>query len=583
MVELLVAEEPVAQRSDDEVGQFIEWCTRNKVGLLSLPDDLPFWLTTHPTFATAIDAERAWYDTQRSEYLTIRERWLARGIECLMIKPAGNAPSFPHLSDNIDILVRPEDGAAARDTLRELGYVEIRNVEEPQKFLFRRFHAGRCVSAIHVHERIAWFVGFLDDDLVWQRARSATDDPAVLIPSPEDAILINLAHACYENKELRLVEVLRVRHALAAADQIDWGYLDEIAERRGWLDGLAFMLLVLAEAEAALFGASRIPAAQIARYETILRDDEPAWQRLANIRAMGVNDLPLDLSYRFCKRLYYRKIASDPERDRSGKVRDVAATLIWGVKLKSGLRPQLGMVVSLSGVDGSGKTTHAEHLVAAARLCELRAKYVWGRGGSGGIVGTISRFRRTDNAATTSDPIERRKSRLRRPAVRLAWAWLVAGEQIGRTFWRAWLPARRGRIVVTDRAAVDTVVEMDASLPDDARWSRLAIAAMLRLSPSPDLGYVLDLSPETARARKSDEVWHSGWEDERRRYLELAPQLDLRVLSTEGTFAQSNDRIIREVLMAFMAGYETRLNGLLYSNPSQKNRPDAVWAKGATQ
>ena len=237
-----------------EPTQLVNWCVRNKLPLLSIIDALPPSITGDSAFAAALAAERAWYETQRSEYLLVRDAWLRRGIPCLMIKSAGNHPAFPHTSDNIDILVRPEHGLAARDTLRTLGYVEVRNVEEPQKYLFRRFHNGRCVSAIHVHEQIAWFVGFLDDAQVWQRALPAADDPDVTIPSPEDAILINLAHACYENKELRLNDVLRVRHAMqVAGGAIDWGYLEQVAATRGWRDGLAFLLLVQAEVETALF------------------------------------------------------------------------------------------------------------------------------------------------------------------------------------------------------------------------------------------------------------------------------------------------------------------------------------------
>ncbi|HEX5163784.1 MAG TPA: nucleotidyltransferase family protein, partial [Thermomicrobiales bacterium] len=391
MLDLLRDGEHAPPRPAEQIEAFLDWRRRNKIALLVLAGRCPLWLAADPTFAAALDAEGARYQTQRDEYLRVRDAWQARGIDCLMIKPAGNPPSFPHTSDNIDILVRPADGLRARETLRQLGYVEIRNVEEPQKFLFRRFHGGRCVLAIHVHERIAWFVGFLDDARVWERSAPAPDDPAVRIPSPEDAILINLAHACYENKELRLVEVLRVRHALTAAgESLDWHYMDEIATGRGWRDGLAFMLLVHAYAEQSLFGETLIPDTVLTRCEETLAGDRAMLNRLDEIQAAELNDLPLDLSYLFCKRLYYRKILRDPASDRQRRLRDVAATLIWGVKLKSGLRPQPAMVVSISGPDGSGKTAHAKHLVAAIRLCELRANDVWYRGGSSNLFRLLS-------------------------------------------------------------------------------------------------------------------------------------------------------------------------------------------------
>jgi dTMP kinase len=499
------------------------------------------------------------------------------------------------------VLVRPAQGRLAREVLRTLGYVEIRNVEEPGKFLFRRFHDGRCVSAIHVHEWVAWFVGFMDEAALWARMRPAADDPLVNLPSPEDAILINLAHACYENKVLRLNDVLRVRHALrSTGGKPDWAYMERVAASRGWLDGLCFMLLVFACVEEALFGATQISRPQLAHLEQIVRPSRPIWQRLQQIRAGTLNDFPIDLSYWFCKRLYYAKILADPVRSRRERWRDVALTLIWGVRLKSHVRPQSGMLISLSGPDGAGKTAHAGALVDALRLCELQASYLWTRGGSSGLLGIVNRLsarlrtaksrrggpagspdaHQARTVADAADAITRRRRRLQNPILRLVWSWAVAADQVATYLTRAYFPSCLGRIVVCDRYAYDTAVEMEASLPADATWSRRAIRAMLALTPRPHLAYVLDVSPVTAQARKAGEIWHVDVEHERRRFQALAAQLQLQLLSTEGDFARSNDVLIHDVITHYMAGYETWLNALFFYNPSQKNPPDPVWLHG---
>jgi hypothetical protein len=170
---------------------------------------------------------------------------------------------------------------------------------------------------------------------------------------------------------------------------------------------------------------------------------------------------------------------------------------------------------------------------------------------------------------------------LERPLARLAWSWLVATDQVVTYAVRARLPALFGRVVVCDRYAYDTAVEMDVSLPREARRSRQAIAAMLALAPRADVGYVLDVAPQTARARKPDEPWHLDLEGERRQYRLLAHRFGLRILANDGEFADGNDRLVREVIMAFMARFETRLNGLFLANPSQLNPPDPVWVGGA--
>src|SRR4051794_14282977 len=272
----------------------IEWCRRNKYPLLALAPRAPGWLCQDRGFRDALDAERASYEMQRREYGLVFDAWRAQGIDCLMIKSAGNAPSFPHTSDNIDILVQPADGQRARDALRRIGYAELRNIEEPHKFLFRRFRAGESVSAIHVHEQVLWLVGFMDEAALWERRRQSDDDPQVTIPSPEDAALINIAHACYENKLLRFNDIVRIRHALrTAGDDFDWGYLETVALARGWRDGLAFMVLTYAHLELALFGSQLVPETVVAACERIVAEERYAAGRLATLRAQPAFDLPL--------------------------------------------------------------------------------------------------------------------------------------------------------------------------------------------------------------------------------------------------------------------------------------------------
>jgi thymidylate kinase len=269
----------------------------------------------------------------------------------------------------------------------------------------------------------------------------------------------------------------------------------------------------------------------------------------------------------------------------------VARTLIWGVRLKSRIRPQPHLSISISGLDGAGKTAHALALVEALRLAEIRTAYCWSRGGSTGLLGGLSRVRKRlagggrQNGAWRSEPdaISRRRERLGHPLVRFVWAWLVALDQIGTFAAQLALPRLLGRVAVFDRYAYDTAVEMEASLPTEARWSRLAIEALLRLTPRPDLAYLLEVDPATARARKADEAWHADQEHERQRYQLLARRFGLRRRSNDGGFAALSDDLIREVMQAFMTDYETWLNALFLANPSQKNPPDLAWARAGVR
>jgi thymidylate kinase len=292
---------------------------------------------------------------------------------------------------------------------------------------------------------------------------------------------------------------------------------------------------------------------------------------------------------------------ADHQRTTGERYWDVWMTLLWGVKLKANLRPQRGILITLSGIDGSGKTAQAEQLIEAMRTCGIQTGYFWRRGGSTGLLGLLGRLRgqatpagsrSTGQASVTVDsqampPVEdslsRRRRRLSHPALRLAWSWLVVADQVAAYTLGAWLPTRLGLVIVCDRYAFDTAIEMAASLPPDDRTSRLAIDWLLRLAPRPELAYLLDVSAETARQRKPDEVWHAEIEHERERYLELARQHGLRLLSTEGALADSNDRLVRETIMHYMIDIDTWLGALFLGNPGQKNRPDGYWARGGAR
>ena len=82
--------------------------------------------------------------------------------------------------------------------LLAMGYVWLRNIDETNKWLFRKFDEGRSFSAIHVHAWVGWDVEF-HERAIWDGIRRAVDDPEVMVPSREDAVLINAAHALYES------------------------------------------------------------------------------------------------------------------------------------------------------------------------------------------------------------------------------------------------------------------------------------------------------------------------------------------------------------------------------------------------
>ena len=583
-----VTRRPIDFREEVDWNAVLDIFAANKVPLVGLADD-PV-LAACPMlqlagFQTAVNAQTETWRRFRHEYGLVRDRFKQLGIESVLFKSVGLAPSFPYTSDNMDTLVRRENIQTAREILGELGYVELRNIEEPLKFLFRKFAGGESVSAIHLHGTVGWGVPFLDDDALWSRVRASEDDPLVVVPAPGDALLVTVAHAFYENKSFKLQDIARIRHCLHKGN-IDYSDIERIARERGWEDGLAFCLTLYARLEDGLYGEQLIPGDALERAGRIVASNAWLSRHLENASKRDVVHFPFRLSFLFGKTMYYRKILGDSRRRFGTRMRDVVSTLAWGIKLKLRIRGQRGMIVSFSGIDGSGKTVHIRSLIDAFAIAEVRASGYWSRFGSSarengsGGPRTGSAGPRAGNAASTeaSDTaasLERRRRRLRNPAIRFCWLAFNLAVLVHRYNWRVRLKRMLGGVVICDRYIYDAVVEIGASLPDDPKLSRLAGRLLTGLCPRPDVAWLLDVPADVSVRRQADEGGSAASSGElarqRSAYLALVGTYGLNVVTTQSRPEETTSAVVRDTLRAYYRNYGTWVNALLLSNPGQMN------------
>lgn len=562
-------------------------CVSNKIPLLSLDlaaiqrdERLVPWY--EGPLSQERDREHERWASQRAEYRHVREAFDAADVRDVCIKSTGAAPSLSYKSDNLDILVRCAQGNVARECLLDLGYTEIKNVEEPHKFLFRKYQGGRNVLPVHLHEFVGWGTGFLGDDAVLDAARPSADDPAVWIPSREDAILITMAHAFYEDKEIKLGDLWKVIHVLrdapnSGARDLDWDTMVRRTQHRGWLDGLYTCIQLWAELETALYGESSFPAEIV---ETA-REEMPAYSReyLAARFAEGEPEFPFHLSFKFSKRHYYTKVARDRALTACEKFVDALRHSLAGIKRRLPFRSQPGMLITLSGIDGSGKTVHADALKDAMEECEIDLRTVWSRSCSSRftdrIIGLVKPLVGTpDGIDTESDTREAKTARkavwLRRPALRFGWICLAILD-LTLTYWRkvTW-PLLLGRVVISDRYVYDAIVELTV-LTDCQRVAEGWPAQVLRaLCPRPRLAYYLNVDPAVALARKPDEsVEHL--EEQALVFHEMWMGWRMQAVDSNGHRDLASDRIIHEVLRSYYLDWHTLINGLFLANPIKRH------------
>ncbi len=197
-------------------------------------------------------------------------------------------------------------------------------------------------------------------------------------------------------------------------------------------------------------------------------------------------------------------------------------------------RPRHIVVVALSGLDGAGKSTHAKTLRDSLEAIGVRTAVVWSPLGGNFTLDLIAvpgrrvlrAVKRGPFAATTegtttgsvmSDPDRTRSdSSATGRAVKIGWATLVL-------FLNALSQRRavlgklgRARVVIFDRYAVDSIVR-SRFLYGRFGQTRLQRLIVRRVAPRADVAVLLEIAPETAWARKSDD-WTL---DQLRRQAEL--------------------------------------------------------------
>ena len=361
----------------------------NKYPLLSLDlQSLPADLVDSDEFQQALAEDKESWETQRSHYLEVQDEWTSRGISGTFIKTACVAPSFSYTSDNLDVLVSWDRAAEANDVIRQFGFVELRNIEEQNKFLYRKFRNGKSVCAIHLHRWVGWNINFFEEDVILQRSRNAPDDLDIRAPSPEDAVLINIAHAYYENKQFSLHDLEKIRGTWQK-HELDWEYMHTVPKKSGWYDGFLMGVLLVAHLEKSLIGATTLPESVVERCDRELQSFPRVYRYYLKQLDRPVA-LPFRLSFLFSKLLYYQKILRDSHDGIWQKGVNTFRTLVWGLRLKSGIRPNGGLVVSVSGMDGSGKTLQMETLRHVLVTSGASYTYYWNRIGCSQLTKILS-------------------------------------------------------------------------------------------------------------------------------------------------------------------------------------------------
>ena len=583
-------------------GELVHTLRRNKVPFLSLAADPVYLrgedgasaeapsvpgaeaLLDSAEFVAAMADDRGRYNGPHSEYVELASAWSRLGIPCMCFKSAGIAPSFPYTSDNVDILVQPYHIEEARRVLLGLDYIELRNAEEPDKWLYRRFRAGRSVSAIHLHARVGWAEGFMLEPDLWKRARQSVDDPMTWVPGPEDAVLINLAHGLIENKDLSLHDLLKVRYALRRGP-IDWDYMDRVARERGWLLCLHLGLALIAHLEERLFDEPSIPPRERARFDRTVQSCRwlAAYWRELEAREP---EMPFAISFWISKRLFFTKVWCDRHLALAAKGPSTILSLARGFKQKSGIRPQHAMLLALSGADGSGKSAQADALTDAFTTCAIRSQQIWTRAGSTPLLHALHRLRHRlrhgrRQVMAGSDGMQRQTKgygSYRRSGYALAlWLVVVMFDYVARLQYLRWR-LLRGNVVLADRYLCDAQVEFAMRLPHSPRLAATLIRMLRWAAPRPDREYLIRVDPKLSDHRAPPLPGEPDRETVCAAYDRIALGYAMQVVDGNRDLEVVASEVVHDALTLYMGRFRPLGNVPFFANDWQLN-PRESWTR----
>ncbi|MGQ9517966.1 MAG: dTMP kinase, partial [Anaerolineae bacterium] len=285
---------------------------------------------------------------------------------------------------------------------------------------------------------------------------------------------------------------------------------------------------------------------------------------------------PLPVHFIFSKGLLFSKMLKDENVPWPARLADAGTHLVTGTKLKLHLHSQPAMLVAISGVDGSGKTTQAQALTHAFRQCGIRTRRVWSRGGSSALAGHLIALgkrllRRKGGAPAGLAPAEEpREALFRHPLARRLWPWLVWLDLTWLYLRDVRWPLWRGDVVICDRYVLDALAEMGARLEDARIMRRLPARLLVWLNPRPNKAFFLAVDPLRARSRQPAEQQQgtlslAGRQGEM--YNVLAEKMGWVPVNGEDDAERVSDWLVYETLSDYFAGFRTGLNALLLSNP----------------
>ncbi len=219
------------------------------------------------------------------------------------------------------------------------------------------------------------------------------------------------------------------------------------------------------------------------------------------------------------------------------------------ISMKRGVKP---IFICFVGMDGSGKTSLSHKLVALMRQNNMETEYVWNRFEARILtpffkIGKALFFQGKDIMRDYAEYSVIRKKVFQNRIIGAVYGYLLSFDY----FWQIWLkvriPLMRHKNIVCDRYIYDTVVDLatDLNYSDSKRNS--VLRNFLRLSPKPDMIFLIDLPEEIAYQRKTDVPSINYLRERREIYLNIGKECGMTLLDGSKELGELENLILNKV------------------------------------
>lgn len=179
------------------------------------------------------------------------------------------------------------------------------------------------------------------------------------------------------------------------------------------------------------------------------------------------------------------------------------------------------LLITFTGIDGSGKSTISKALVEKLKTSNIDARYLWWFEAENSL---FRRILRNFSGQKNEKKTVKKKKLPESSFIKTLYQYMVLLDYQRQTIFKVWLPLYLGKTIVCDRYIYDIVVSFAMEFGYSKEKAKEMLSFLRSISPAPDIEFYVDISPQIALSRKNDIVSLEHHTELRRWYLDLVAE-----------------------------------------------------------